>query len=306
MSLKDYLKTKSEKQILISTQTFSEKLKADLSSLILKPSSEILEVKKNSINLFEASSFLKRIKFPLIIEFEIAVKSLNPKKMKKVRQFFSSWARNKNINKKEYFKLESLMIQYEMNLYRDEIVPEQIDLALQSFLKESELTLLKFKNKLSECIEKFNFERHSVRIDALESDDFALNEVNVSIGEFLEFTVDLRTSKYLIKNVSRNEISSKLHEKIDFFLEEISSNNTTKFLTLYFESDEDDFLLNKKKELSLGFKTCIPNYFDFSTTPKEGNNIWKIKTESKYLIENNSGFISIEDLPITWIEKNEK
>jgi hypothetical protein len=303
MSLQNYLKRKSERNVVVSLEAFEEKLKADLSSLIMKPNEKISEVKKNSINLFEVSSFLKKIKFPLVLEFEVAVKSLNSKKMKKVRQIFSNWSRNKNINKNECFKVESSMIQYEMNLYREDISPEQIDLSIESLLKESNLVLLKIKNKILKASEKCGLENFDLHLKALESNDFILNEIKVLLGNFLEFTVN---SQFEVKDVFCEEVSSKLQEKAGLFLEFIALPSDKRIITLYFESNDDNFLLNKKRELSLGFKTCIPNYFDFSISPKEGNNVWKIKAESKYLIENESGFISLEDLPILWIDKNEK
>ena len=61
MSLQNYLKRKYERNVVVSLEAFEEKLKADLSSLIMKPNENISEVKKNSINLFEVSSFLKKI-----------------------------------------------------------------------------------------------------------------------------------------------------------------------------------------------------------------------------------------------------
>ena len=86
MSLKKYLNRKNDRQVIVSMDAFEEKLKADLFSLIVKPNENILEVKKNSLNLKEVVSFFKKYKFPFYFQLETAIRSLNLKKIKKIRQ----------------------------------------------------------------------------------------------------------------------------------------------------------------------------------------------------------------------------
>lgn len=310
MSFKKYFEKKiNPLRSKVVLDEYKEKLEANLASLVIKPNSEISNVKKNIVNIFEITKLLSELKYPLIDEFAMAIRTGNSKKISQTRKEFQQWSEN-NSNKSIINYIESILFKYETYLFEDDFSPEQADEIVKSVLVESRVILEQMANKIDLAIEKcINWDNHEIIIEALyPQKGLIVSEAKISVGN-INFIMN--------DNFKIVENNSNLKLDIADLLNKLSENpKYNKILTLYMNrpKSEREYFESIKKDLSLGIEAVLPNYVILTTIPlSENTDTWKVRIDEKYIREylNEGNYkefhILSDDVPIKWIElKNEK
>jgi len=323
MSFAKYLETKSQQNISIVTDAYKEKLQADLFGLVIKPNQKLTEAKKNIVNVHEVSKILSELKYPLINEFNMAVRTGDSKKARHAHMTFRKWSEYNNTDKKLSDRVETIMFQYQANLFDKDFSPEQADDVVKSSLSESQSILENFEKQINLAIASLpHWGNHNVSLVAISPETgWVVTDAKVILGETFktEFTISNTPFGLKIGDLKKEEIPANLESDALALISKL--NNIPKYnkiLTLYMARPITDrrYFEITKRELSLGIKTILPNHVTLTNIPLNVENVeqdlWKVKIEEKYLREHicegeyKEYYIIGDDAPIIWIEQYKK
>lgn len=320
MSFTKYLETKSRPKTNVILDAYKEKLQADLSSLVIKPDIQLNEAKKNIVNIYEVSKILSELKYPLINEFNMAVRTGDSKKAHHAHMTFRKWTEYSNVDRKLSDRIETIMFQYQVGLFNGEFGPEQADEVVKSSLAESQAILENFEKQIDLAISSLRrWGNHSVSLEAISPETgWVISEAKVILGESFkaEFTITNTPLGLKVGDLKKEEIPASLEADALALMQKLNTNpKYNKILTLYMTRPVTDrrYFEMTKRDLSLGIKTGLPNHVVLTTMPmSENQDVWKVKIEEKYLREHlcegdyKEYYIIGDDAPIKWIEQYRK
>lgn len=322
MSFTKYLESKAQPQILTVMDDYKEKLSADMSSLLMKPTDQMDEARKNIINIREVTRTLSELAYPLAEEFRMAVRTGDPKKVGHAHMTFRRWAKYSEANRVLADKIETAMFQYQTKLYGKEFGADDADEVIKSSLGESQAVLDRMSHSIDLAISKIpTWHNHRVIIEAIYPEKgWIINEARVTVGEaFLaSFVYEITSSGLKVKSVSEEEMPATLQVDMQALLNKLRSNpKYNRILTLYMTRplSERRYFEIAKRDLALGIKAVLPNHVTLATVPLSGDSdVWKVRVEEKYLHEYlqegdvKQYHIVGEEAPVRWIERmsNEK
>lgn len=312
MSLKKYIENKTKPQVIFSLESYQQSLFANISSLLLKPSDKIEEVKKQILNISELELYLSEVLYPFSEELQIAIKSDNLNKIKQFHVKFQTWKKHYNLDEKILSKIDNLLYDYQTNLYSSNLNPEDIDKVVESYLCESRTMLKKLSNKISSSIDKIiEWKNHIVKIEGLIPDyGFFINKAKVSIDESFCFEVKLNQN-FKVENIVEDVIPSHLKKLIDLIE---SKNASEKIKTLYMSRPvfERKLFESRKRDVCMGLVAVLPKHITLSDLPakNEGHDLWKVKVQEIDLYEHLNEedckeYQIIDDCSIKWLERVE-
>lgn len=318
MSLLEYIKNKSRPQISIKMNAYREAVQADLASLVLKPNEKINEAKKHIVNLREISKILKELNYPLIDEFGMAIRTGDPKKVNRTHMAFRRWAEYQKPEKTLSDRIETIMFQYESNLFND-FGPEQADEILASATEESKAILENLAQRIDMTISTLRrWGNYPVTIEAVGEKDWIVSDVKVTIGEAYPVSFLLHLTPLGLKAGELQKAESvpdSLSNDALELLNKLSTNpKYNKIITLYMTRPITDrrFFELSKRDLSLGIQAVLPGHVILTTEPQGDQDVWKVKIDEKYIFERQSQgnikeySIIGEEAPIKWIEQFRK
>lgn len=322
MSFNKYLEIKSRPQISIVFDAYKEKLHADLSGLVLKPNQQLIEAKKNIIDILEVSKILSALQYPLKNEFIIAVRTGDPKKVHHAHMSFRKWTEYNHANKNSD-QIEKILFQYEASLFDKQFSSEQADEVIKTSLAESKSILENLARQVDLAIDSMkSWGNHKVTIEAvIPENGWIISEATVIIGD--SFTAKFALSPTLlglkIGDLKKEDsIPSSLENDVLALMSKLTSNpKYNKILTLYMTRPitERRYFEMTKRDLSLGIKTVLPNHIllaTMPTIPAKETDIWKVRIEEKYLQEHlcegdyKEYYIIGDDAPIKWLDQFQK
>lgn len=320
MSFTKYLETKSRPRMSILIDAYKEKLQADLAGLVMKPDGQLTEAKKNIVNIHEISKILSELKYPLVNEFNMAVRTGNSKRVHHAHMTFRKWVEYSKPNKKLSDKVETVMFQYQASLFNNEFGPNQVDEVIKSSLAESQAIMENFEKQIDLAISSLNqWGNHVVTLEAISPESgWVISEIKVILGDSFkaEFTLTNTPLGLKVGDLKKEEIPASLEDDALMLMKKL--NNIPKYnkiLTLYMTRPVTDrrYFEMTKRDLSLGIQTGLPNHVVLATSPlSEEQDVWKVKIEEKYLREHlcegdyKEYYIIGDDAPIKWIEQYRK
>lgn len=320
MSLKKYIESKQNKDIILSIEEYQQKLSADISSLALTPIDNVKELKKNTINLLEIRNKLFYIKYPLIENFSISLKTGDVKKINCSYLEFSNWVDSKKIISKEIEEIKQEVFNYQSSLYEDSITVQDIDKLIINYSNEAKEVVEKISKKIHSAINQVqNWKDHQVRISLNRCEnnrEYVSTTVKVIFGESFQdfFECELTPLGLEIKSYQENlNAPMSLRKDVNAVLQVLKSKKSNKDLvTLYFNSPitERKYFERVKRDVSLGIEAVIPNYITlFENECQNDDDLWKVKLKNDSIkrvvdINNQITFKVIEDsCSVKWIEK---
>lgn len=320
MSLAKYLETKSRSRIRIVMDAYTDKLEADLASLVIKPNEQLIDAKKNIVNIREVSKILSELNYPLADEFNMVMRTGISKKVSHARITFRNWAEFSKADQNLVNYIESIVFQYEANLFDKTFGPEQVDEVVKSSIEESKSILEKIANQINLAITALpSWGNHKVTVEAMSPEKgWVVLEAKVIVGEAFkaEFIIDHTPLEFRIKNIKKESLPPSMEIDVNALLNKLSKNQKyNKILTLYITRPLGDskYFEMIKRDLALGIKAVLPNYTLLTTLPlTQDQDVWKVRIEEKYIYEHlvegdyKEFHIIGDDAPIRWIEKYEK
>ena len=114
MSFMKYLENKARPSILVVMDEYKEKLHADMASLMLKPDQQLIEARKNIVNIKDVSRTLSELAYPLSDEFKMAIRTGDPKRVNHAHMTFRRWVDYHNPDRALSDKIETAMFQYQL------------------------------------------------------------------------------------------------------------------------------------------------------------------------------------------------
>jgi hypothetical protein len=321
MSFSKYIETKIQPpHANISISAYKEKLEADLSSLVIKPNQQLIEAKRNIVNLKEVSKILSELKYPLIDEFNMAIRTADTKKVNHAHLIFRKWTEYSKPDSQLVDRIEEILFQYESNLFTKVFGPEQADEVAISSLAESKATLEHIAQKIDLAISSLShWGNYSVVVEAVNPENgWIVSEAKIIIGDTFkaEFFIADTPLGLKTKSLKKEGLPPSMEADVEALLNKLNANpKYSKILTLYMTRPITDrrYFEMIKRDLSLGIQTVLPNHVLLTTMPfSEDQDVWKIKIEEKYLCEHlhegdyKEFHLIGDEAPIKWIEQFRK
>lgn len=319
MSLKQYLESKSRPKISIVLDDYEEKLQADLSGLVIKPQN-LKEAKKNIVDIHEVSRILSELRYPVANEFCMAIKTGDAKKVHHAHMTFRKWTEYKKPPQKLIDRIESIMFQYQGNLFNETFDPNQADEVIKSSLSESRSILENLEKQIEIAISSLkHWGNYPVALHAISPDSgWVISEAKVVIGDSFvaEFKIQNTPLGLKISDFVKEEVPASLESDALALIDKLKNiPKYNRILSLYMTRPITDrrYFEMLKRDLSLGIKAALPRHVLLATQPfAEDQDVWKVKVEEKYLRENlcegdyKEYYIIGDDAPLKWIEQHRK
>lgn len=321
MSFMKYFETRNISRTTVVMDDYEQKLKADISSLLLKPDAKINEARKSLINMQEVYKILSELNYPLRDEFWIAVRSSDPKNIRKVQAAFRRYSEYANLDRKLLNQVESVLFSYQTNLYCKEFNSEDTDCVIKSILEDSTTVLNKMASRIDLAISQIpTWRDYQVKLEAISpASGWIVSEAKLTVGN--TFNASFICDSFPVFKIKPLEENTELPEVLKNNLQDLivklrDNPKYNRLLTLYMTRplSERKYFETVKRDLSLGLQSVLPNHVVLTDNPLFNDlDIWKVKIEEKYLreelIENIKQYHVLEqDAPIRWIERmsNEK
>lgn len=317
MSFMKYLESKARPRILVNSDAYKEKLEADLSSLLLKPDEQLIEARKNIVNIREVGRILSELAYPLANELSMAIRTGDPKKVSHAHMTFRRWTEYRRPDRKLADKVETALFQYQTRLYGREFSADDANDVVKSSLAESQAVLDRMVHSLDLAISKIpNWRNHPVSLEAISPEKgWIVTEAKVNIGDSFvcSFLLEETPTGFRVKDVSETEMPASLKSDVESLLAHLRQNpKYNRILTLYMNrpSTERRYFEIAKRDLSLGITAVLPGHVTLATIPLHGDSdVWKVRVEDKYLREFlHEGDVKQyqlvgDECPIRWIER---
>jgi hypothetical protein len=316
MSFTKYLESKNLPKILINLDDYKKNLQADIFSLIFKPDHQLIEVRKNIVNIFEISKILLELAYPRSEELKMAIRTGEPKKVSHAHMVFRNWA---NFQEKRQLsdKIEMALFHYQTKLYGKEFSSEDADKIIDSAISESLAILEQMSHKINLAISRVSsWQNHQVLIEGLfPNKEWVINEAKIIIGENFKasFVYENTPIGFKIKNIEENEIPESMAKNFQDLIYKLSINpKYNRILTLYMNrpTSERRYYEIAKRDLSLGIEAALPHHVVLSNIMlNTEEDVWKVRLEEKYIHEHikEGNFkqynIVGDEAPIRWIER---
>lgn len=320
MSFMKYLENKARPSILVVMDEYKEKLHADMASLMLKPDQQLIEARKNIVNIKDVSRTLSELAYPLSDEFKMAIRTGDPKRVNHAHMTFRRWVDYHNPDRALSDKIETAMFQYQTKLYGKEFGPEEADAVAKSSLSESTSILDQMSHNINLAISKIStWHNHKIVIEAICPEvGWVVSEAKITVGEAFHavFLYEHTSTGFKAKLLTEEDMPASLKVDMQDLLAKLRTNpKYNKILTLYMTRpiSERRYFEIAKRDLSLGIEAVLPSHITLATSPLPGDSdVWKVRVEEKYLKEYlHEGDVKEyqvigEEAPMRWIERMSK
>jgi len=320
MSFMKYLENKARPSILVVMDEYKEKLHADMASLMLKPDKQLIEARKNIVNIKDISRTLSELAYPLSEEFKMAIRTGDPKRVNHAHMTFRRWADYYGPDRNLSDKIETAMFQYQTKLYGKEFGPEEADKVVDSSLSESKAILDQMAHNINLAISKIpTWHNHKIVIEAIYPETgWVVSEAKITVGDAFQavFVYEQTGTGFKAKLFKEEDLPSSLKNDMQDLLAKLKTNpKYNKILTLYMTRpiSERRYFEIAKRDLSLGIEAVLPSHITLATIPLPGDSdVWKVRVEEKYLKEYlHEGDVKEyqvigEEAPMRWIERVSK
>ena len=312
-----YLESKSRPQTLVIMDEYKEKLTADLAGLLLKPDKQLIEARKHIVNINDLSRTLSELAYPRADEFQMAIRTGDPKRISHAHMTFRRWADYTCPDKKLSDKVETVVFQYETKLYGKEFDANDADQVVKSSLSESQAILNQMVHNIDLAISQIpNWHNHKIVVEAIiPQNGWVVSEAKVTIGDSFQvnFVYEHTPTGFKIKDLNEGELPASLKADLQDLFSKLRGNpKYNRVLTLYMTRplSERRYFEIAKRDLALGIEAVLPNHITLATTPLFGDSdIWKVRVEEKYLREYlhegdvRQYHVIGDEAPIRWIER---
>ena len=317
MSFMKYLESKLRPQIIVIIDEYKERLNADMAGLLLKPDEQIIEARKNIVNIKEMARTLSELAYPRTNEFQMAIRTGDAKRISHAHMTFRRWADYTCPDKNLSDKVETAIFQYETKLYGKEFGPAEADKVVNSSLSESKAILDQMVHNIDLAISKIpNWHNHKIVVEAMiPQNGWIVSEAKISIGDAFKanFVYEHTSMGFKVKDLNEGEIPASFKMDLKDLLSKLRENpKYNRVLTLYMTRplSERRYFEIAKRDLALGIEAVLPNHITLATIPLfENSDIWKVRIEEKYLREYlHEGDVKQyhligDEAPMRWIER---
>lgn len=312
-----YIENKSQtNSIIIVTNEYEEKLHADMASLMLKPDKQLVEARKNIVNIKEVTRILSELAYPLCDEFKMAIRTGDPKRVNHAHMTFRRWADYFKPDRILSDKIETAMFQYQTKLYGNEFGPVEADEVIKSSLFDSKTILEQMSHNIKLAISKIpTWNNHKIVIEAIyPKNGWVISEAKVTIGDVYlgSFLYEQTSIGFKTTLLTEEELPASLKLDMEDLLSKLKTNpKYNKILTLYMTRpiSERRYFEIAKRDLSLGIRAVLPSHITLAENPLPGDSdVWKVRVEEKYVKEYLNEDVKKyqiigEEAPMLWIER---
>jgi len=312
-----YLENKAQTSILVVMDEYKEKLHADMASLMLKPDKQLVEARKNIVNIKEVARTLSELAYPLSDEFKMAIRTADPKRVNHAHMTFRRWADYHKPDQSLSDKIETAMFQYQAKLYGKDFGPEEADDVVKSLIAESTSIIDQMIHNINLAISKIpTWHEHKIVVEAICPEvGWVVSEAKISVGDAFQadFLYEHTSTGFKSKLLTEEELPGSLKNDMQDLLAKLRTNpKYNKILTLYMTRplSERRYFEIAKRDLSLGIEAVLPSHITLANSPLPGNSdVWKVRVEEKYLKEClHEGDVKEyqvigEEAPMRWIER---
>lgn len=311
MSFADFLEKKiSYKAPALSLDEYKEKLSEHIYSL-----QKTGGLSRHFLNLPRIERLLQEIDYPDKDRFLIAVTSGNTNKVRKFSCDFNEWSKQRS--SKSISELQNYLVKLKSFLYFDkELGADDAKAIIESKLKETEYEAKSILQNIDAIIRLSDWGHMDIVLEPIfeESGDLVADDFKICVGDNY-FVYSKTTTGHEIKDVQINESQVVESQKLIWLRNKMSKSVFREFAKLYFVQPKKNraFFEQLKKDLSLGRPVSFPVHITlYENAPEvdEKEDVWKIKMERKYLVENSNSYEVLGDaVPFRWLERvgdNEK
>lgn len=304
MSFADYLEKKiSYKAPTLSLDDYKEKLSEHVYSL-----QKTGGLSRHFLNLPRIERLLQEVNYPDKDRFLIVVTSGNLQKIRKFSSDFNEWSKkltSKNIN-----ELQNYLVKLKSFLYFDkELGIDDAKSIIESKSRETEFEAKSVLQSIDSIIRLADWGQMDVFVEPIfeDSGDLVANKFKICVGDN-HFVYSKTTTGHEIHDGQLNESQVIESQKLLWLKNKMNKNVFREFAKLYFIQPKKNrhIFEGLKKDLALGRPVSFPTHivlYDYKPEVDEKEDVWKIKMERKYLVENSNNYEVLGDVvPFRWLE----
>jgi len=263
---------------------------------------------RHFLNLPTIERLLHEINYPDKERFLIGVISGNVVKVRKISLELNDWAKQRT--SKSINELQNYLARLKSFFYFDkELGIDDAKSIIESKLKETEFEAKSLLQNIDSIIRPSDWGHMDIVVEPIfeNSGDLVANEFKVCVGDNY-FVYTKTTTGHEIKNLEINESQVIESQKLLWLHGRMSKGPLKEFNKLYFLQPKKKRAIfeQMKKDLALGRPVSFPAHITlYKNRPEadEKEDLWKIKMERKYLIENSNNYEVLgDDVPFRWLE----
>lgn len=303
MSFLNYVENKiSYKRPVLSMDDYKQKLEEQVYAL-----QKTGGLSRHFLDLTRIGRLLHEINYPDRDKFLIIISSENLGKIRKLSSDFVEWS--KKCKSPIVKELQDYFTKIKSHIYFN----KELDINDAKQIVASKLAETEFESKdvlqTIEAIIRFaEWGNTEIVVEPILQvrNDFVADEFKICIGENY-FIYCKKLIGIEIKDGQLNEDVLEI-EKLQWLRNRINKKPIKEFVKLYFTQSRKNrkFFEKAKTDLSLGRAVTLPSHLrftDYIPEIQENEDVWKVKMERKYLIENSNKYEIIgEDVPFRWLE----
>jgi len=305
MSFSDFLEKKiSYKPPVLAMDQYKEELSQRIFSL-----QKTGGLSRHFLNLPRIGRILQEMNYPDRDKFLIIIASGNSNKIRKLSLEFHEWSKNNSYNK-DVVEIENYLVKLKSFLYfNKELGIDDAKQIVESKMKETEFEAKSILQSVDSMIRLSDWGHLDITIEPIfeESEDLVAHKFKICVGKN-HFIYSKNMFGFETKPGKIDESQVLESQKLLWLQNKMSNNPLREFVKLYFVQPQKNRKIFEelKKNLSLGRPVTVPaniRFYDYIPEVQEREDVWKIKMERKYLIENSNKYeILGDDAPFRWIE----
>jgi hypothetical protein len=304
MSFADFVQKKiSYKSPSLSFSHYKEKLSDHVFSL-----QRTGGLSRHFLNFPKIERLLHEINYPDKDKFLVAITSGNVSKIRKLSLDFNEFY--KKTSSKSINELQNYLVKLKSFIYFDkELGIDDAKAIIESKIKETEFEAKSILQNIDSIIRLSDWGQMDILVEPIFecSGDLVAEKFKICIGDNY-FIYAKTTTGHEIKSFEINESQVIESQKLLWLKNKINNSLFKEFAKLYFVQPKKNRSIfeQMKKDLSLGRPVSFPKHIPlYENKPDfdEKQDVWKVKMERKYLIENSNNYeILGDEIPFRWLE----
>lgn len=263
---------------------------------------------RHFLDMTHIGRLLQEINYPDRDRFLIIIASDNTTKIRKLSLEFAEWA--KKVNSPIVKELQDYFTRIKSHIYfNKELGLDDAKQIIESKIAETEFEAKDILQNIEAVIRFAEWGLTEIVVEPIlqARNDFVADEFKIRIGESY-FIYSKKPTGIEIKDGQINESDILESQKLSWLRNRIYKTPLREFIKLYFVQSRKKRKLfeQAKKDLALGRPVTLSSHLKFTDyIPEvEGNeDVWRVKMERRYLIENSNKFEIIgEEAPFRWLE----
>jgi hypothetical protein len=304
MSFANFVEKKiSYKPPGLSLDNYKEKLSEHVFSL-----QKTGGLSRHFLNLPRIERLLHEINYPDKERFLISITSGNVGKVRKLSLEFNEWSKQRT--SKSINELQNCLVRLKSFLYFDkELGIDDAKAIIESKLRETEFESKAILQNIDSIIRLSDWGHMDIVVEPIfeDSGDLVADEFKVCVGDNY-FVYAKTTTGHEIKDLQINESQIIESQKLLWLQNKMSKGVFKEFVKLYFIQPKKKRAIfeQMKKDLALGRPVSFPTHiilYENKPEVDEKEDVWKVKMERKYLVENSNNYEVLGDeVPFRWLE----